>query len=163
MKPIVIAQFPRISNSSHHWISQESLASRGRLIGQALSFKLLAVAALLLIAVAVVPWTVGTSEKSPDVSTATTPAPQWEPNAPASATEVAVVAASPVASPSPLPEILPQPEMANTPPTPAVAEAPTTSPWPNPAHPINPLPEADGKPLETDVRPAIAIRPTDYD
>ena len=171
MKPMVLARFPRIRGSKHPETRRESLMSRGRLIGQATSFKLLAVAALLLIAVAVVPLAIGTSKKAADVSTEAVAAPIWQPEAPTLATEATVPAAGPiaevspppVASPSPMPKILPRPEIANTTPTTVAAETPTMSAWPNPDHLTTFAPDAGGQEPETGDRPSMANRPNDYD
>ena len=157
MKPMVLARFPRIRGSKHPETRRESLMSRGRLIGQATSFKLLAVAALLLIAVAVVPLAIGTSKKAADVSTEAVAAPIWQPEAPTLATEATVPAAGPIAEVSP-------PPVASPSPTTVAAETPTmSSAWPNPDYPTTLAPDDGGQEPETGDRPSMANRPNDYD
>ena len=63
---VVLARIPDLGNVGRSRRRGWSLASRGRLIGQALSFKLLATAALLLVAMALVPLTVHTGSPAAD-------------------------------------------------------------------------------------------------
>ena len=63
---IVLARIPDLGSVGRSRHRGRSLASRGRVIGQALSFKLLAIATLLLVAMALVPLTVHKSSQSAD-------------------------------------------------------------------------------------------------
>lgn len=176
IRPIVLARFPRIHSSSRSIPREEIPASGNRWINQALSFKLLAAAAVILVAVAIVPLTKGTSETPAEPAAAVAPVAAWQPVAspvpaePATpkpeppAPVLSVATAAPKAAVQPAPVVVtttapqaivqPQPEVAKTPPTPAVAETPTMSTWPNPNHPTTTASEAAGN-------PSVATRPSE--
>ena len=153
MELIVLARIPDLGSVGRNRRRGRSLASRGRVIGQALSFKLLAIAALLLVAMALVPWTVHRSSQSADsppaVAAGATPVAQTPAPAPAPA------------SPSAVPAAAPQPKVASAPPTPAAAEIPLMSKWPNPAHPTSTPVAANEEPRAGANQP-MAIRPPEY-
>jgi hypothetical protein len=171
---LVLARIPDLNGGgSRH--RGRGLVSRGRVIGQMLSFKLLAIATLLLVAMALVPRTIRKSGQAADppptaagsptpVAQAPASAPTSPPPTPAPAPQpkVAVAPPAPAAtSPPPAPAPAPQPKVAIAPPTPAPAAMPTMSRWPNPDHP----PSA---PVATNVDPhaganqPMAIRPPEY-
>jgi hypothetical protein len=154
MELIVLARIPDLGSVGRTGRYGKSLASRGRVIGQALSFKLLAIAALLLVAMALVPLTFRTSSQPPAHS----------PTTPADATTPAAQAAAPApipASPFPTPAVAPEPKVAIAPPTPAAAEIPRMSKWPDPAHPTSPPVAANEEP-RAGANQSMAVRPPEY-
>ena len=167
-KPPVLARFPKIVSSEHRHVQKELLPSRGRLLGQAISFKLLGIAALVLVGLAVVPFALR-STSPPVPAAASTLAPAWQPSPPAPSPEVAPVRVAPVAaiptstpapaSPSPMPEAYPRPTSASAP-----QEAPAAalmSAWPNPAHPASAAEIGRDEP-QVGANQAMAIRPSEY-
>ena len=150
---IVLARIPDLGDVGGSRHRGRSLASRGRVIGQALSFKLLAIVTVLLIAMALVPLTLRKSGQSadspPTAAGSTTPFAQAPAPAP-----------TPI-SPPPMPAAVPQPKVASAPPPPAAAEIPRMSQWPNPAHPTSP-PAAGNVEPRAGVNQAMAIRPPEY-
>jgi hypothetical protein len=158
-EPVVLARFPRIRSSRHSSPHHEPPTSHGRWIGQASSFKLLALAALILVAVAVVPLAKNVSQTVVETPKAVEPVAVWQPKmAPTNAAPPALAAAAPApvtATPAPPPKVdtpkpvTPPPEIAKATPTstapavaaatpnPAAVEAPTMSTWPNPSHPTS--------------------------
>jgi hypothetical protein len=171
--PMVLAHIPDLSAVVEKSRSNgRRPTSRGRVIGQALSFKLLAVAVVLLVALAMVPWTINRNGSSVDSPTPADSLPAWNPGPPTPSANVAAVHATPLAeaakptpaSPSPTPRVFPQPKVVSALPVSASASAPTVvpqiSPWPSPDHPISP-PETASEDLRTDVDQAMATRPSE--
>lgn len=169
--PIVLARIPDLRAVGPETVDGERLLSTGRLINQALSFKLLAGAVLLLMVMAVVPFLVKKAGTSADPPVVADPATTWQlasspmptSSAPPSAASVSMAAVSPPASDSvvPIPGELPQPAVAGRKPTPASTEAPLMSTWPNPAHPTS-VSETTPENSPARVNQAMAIRPTEY-
>jgi hypothetical protein len=172
-KLIVLARIPDLSVSEHKASPGNRLASRGRVISQALSFKLLAVLALLLVAMAIVPLTVNKTGSPTDSPPAIDPVAARQPNSPAVLTNAGTGPIAPVAQtavstptlvrPSPVPSVPPQPVIATTPPAPAptpAAAAPLMSAWPNPGHPTS-TPEAGSNQPQASLNQAMAIRPSE--
>lgn len=164
--PMVLARIPKIGTSGNGRTRQELPLSRGRVIDQALSAKVLGGVALALVIVAIVPWMFRGNSKPPTSAAA---APAWQPDPPAASAEaapvwVAPVAATPVsplapASPSPMPEVSPQEKVASAlPPVPAAAAL--MSPWPNPAHPTS-APDVGDEP-RAGANQTMALRPPEY-
>ena len=146
MEPIVLARIPDLGSVGRNRHRGRSLASRGRVIGQALSFKLLAVVALVLVAMALVPLTVRKSSQSAD----SPPTPACTP-----------VAQAPAPRRSVCRPLLQHPRLPVAPPTPAVAEIPLMSKWPNPAHPTSTPVAANEEPRAGANQP-MAVRPPEY-
>jgi hypothetical protein len=166
-KPRVLARIPKIVSSVQGQAREETPLSSGRLIGQALSFKLLGGAALVLVVVAIFAFHGSSPSSVPSV--AVTPPPAWQPSPPAASAEAAPVWVAPVAtapastpapaSPLPMPEVRPQPKLAGTPPAPPAAAL--MSAWPSPAHPTS-APEMSREEPQVGVNQAMAIRSPEY-
>jgi hypothetical protein len=165
---MVLARIPDVATAEHGG-HKTVPKSTGRVIGQSLSFKLLAGVVLLLVVVAIIPfalWKHGQSTDSPATADAM---PAWHPGSPAPSAAtapswtpvVAVPASAPIpASPSPMPSAMPQPQVASQPPAPAAIDSPLMSAWPNSAHPV--APEADAEQPRAGANQAMAIRPPEY-
>jgi hypothetical protein len=143
IRPMVLACIPDLHITSDADASSGLPGSRGRVIGQSLSFKLLMATIAFLVVAAILPFVLGTRDQSPDPSSV---ANALSPNNPApSAPSVNTAGARPVrvvqaaaagptlASPPRTPGVLPQPEVKSAPPPPLPAGAPLMSQWPNPA------------------------------
>ncbi len=141
VKGLVLARIPDLSRSDEA-DDPSAVSSGGRLLSQALSFRLLGIVVLLLMGSAVLKFAVGRSHSDGPVadggsqtSVATTDAvPVWtgpaaKPPAPAPV----------VLTPAPAAEAAPCPVAAHESPTPvAKAAGPLmSSPWPNPAHAVS--------------------------
>ncbi len=173
MQPMVLARIPDIAIAAKHGGHKEHKTvptSSGRVIGQSLSFKLLAGVVLLLGVAAVVPFALWGHAQSTDAPSTADALPAWHPGSPAPSaataptwTPVAAVPASaPIpASPSPMPSMLPQPNVASVPPAPASIDSPLMSAWPNSAHPTA-APETGVEEPRAGVNQAMAIRPPEY-
>ena len=96
-KPMVLARIPDLNAAGHKRPGGGSPPSNGRVIGQAFSFKLLAVAVVLLVGMAIVPFTWNRSSQSPDPSTMANPLPDWFPNPSALSADAAPASTAPVA------------------------------------------------------------------
>jgi hypothetical protein len=168
--PIVLARIPDLRAVGPETVDGGRLLSTGRLINQALSFKLLTGAVLLLIAMAVVPFLVKRSGAPADSPVVADPLATWQstssvaPTGPAPT--VLSVGTTVVSSPAsdsvvPIPGELPPPVVAGSRPAPASAETPLMSTWPNPAHPTS-VSETSPDNSPARVNQAMAIRPTEY-
>ena len=116
-QPMVLARIPDIATAANMADKEHETVptSSGRVIGQSLSFKLLAGVVLLLVVAAVIPFALWKHGQSTDSPSATAEAlPAWHPGSPAPSaataptwTPVAAVPASaPIpASPSPMPSV----------------------------------------------------------
>lgn len=154
-EPVVLARLPDLGDVGRDRRGGKTPESRGRLIGQALSFKLLAVCVLLLIAIALIPWSLrkhsSSAESSPAAVGSAAPVSQPSASAP--------VAASPPSAPAATPQ--PQPKVATAPPPPPPAEIPRMSKWPSPDHPTSAA-MATGVEPHADVNQPMALRPPEY-
>jgi hypothetical protein len=169
-QPMVLARIPDVANAGEHDGRKNPPTSSGRVIGQALSFKLLTAVVVVLVVVAIIPFALWRNSQSTDPSATADAPPAWHPGEPAPTaptaptwTPVAAVPASaPIpASPSPMPGTLPQPNVSNSSPTPASIDSPLMSAWPNAAHPI-PASEAGAEESRAGANEAMAIRPPEY-
>jgi hypothetical protein len=168
-KPTVLARIPQITTANES-ARGELPVSRGRVIGQALSFRMLGTAVVVLVALAIVPYLFLRGNQPAAPSAAANTAPAWQPSPPASSADAAPVWVAPVAvtpksapatiSPSPMPEVSPQAKVAVAPP-PAQAASALMSPWPNPAHPAS-TPEAGSEEPRASANQSMAIRPSEY-
>ena len=164
----LLARFPDVSTVRPERIGGKVPPSRGRVIGQALSFKVLAVAAVLLVGIAIV---LNRSGPSSESSTATTSLPQWHSESPAPSANAAPVwvtplAQTPAATPAPTappatPGIPPQPTLANEPSAMTAAVGPLMSQWPNPAYPTAPQIDSGVDESHADANQSMAIRPAE--
>jgi len=172
-KSMVLARIPDVGVAEHQGSRAELPTSSGRVIGQALSFKLLAVAVLVLVVTATIPYALWRNGRATAPSTtadaSTTTATAWQAGSPGSSAGTApvwvapAVAAVPAAAPSPVkslltPEVVPQPKVASDSPVPASPDASQMSAWPNPNHQIA-SPEAGGEAPRASMNQAMAIRP----
>ena len=168
-KPAVLARIPDLGVAERRRSRKTPPSSSGRVIGQALSFKLLAAAVLLLVAIAVVPFVFRKKEQSTSPSIAANALPEWQhrpsapPAGPAPAKTVFVSGLSAPAAPSPLPApgMFPQPKVASDPPAVPSGNAEMMSVWPHPNHPIS-VPEAGAGAPRASANQAMAIRPPEY-
>ena len=168
-KSAVLARIPAVGPAENKHVDDGLPPSRGRLMSQSLSFRLLAAVAVLLMAVATLQFTLSRSGQPADPSTTADPLSEWRPGpltpsadaAPAWIAPVAETSTPIPASPSATPDVPPQPEVENEPMMTASTETPLMSPWPNPAHPISPQTEAAADESHTGVNQAMAIRPSD--
>jgi hypothetical protein len=169
--PIVLARIPDLRAVGPEAVDGERVLSRGRMINQALSFKLLAGAVVLLMVMAVVPYITKKSDSSADPPAVSDPLTTWQSAStalptgpgPTPAVSVSAVVAFPPASESVVPiagEQL-QPAATGSRPASASTEARPKSPWPNPAHPTS-ASEASPENASAQVNQAMAIRPTEY-
>ncbi len=172
-KLMVLARIPDVGVAEHHATRERLPTSSGRVIGQALSFKLLAVAVLLLVVTATIPfalWRNGlATAPSTAPSTAADASTPWQAGSPVPSAGTApiwaapTVAAVPASAPTPvkpllMPDVVPQPKVGSDFPAPAATDAPLMSTWPNPSHPIA-SPEAGGEEPRANMNQAMAIRP----
>jgi hypothetical protein len=159
----VLARFPDVNDGLSDGPGHETkgfglLASSGRLIGQAVSIKLLAGTTLFLIVGAILPFCMSGKTPATDPATghdslvATTP--KSAKTAPASDEAVALVASRPAVlvvpskDPSPAPAMLPPTIAIKTPSNPATEPLQTSSQWQPPKGPgTNPLPNVDQPPV----------------
>jgi hypothetical protein len=164
--PTVLARIPHIKASSRERTRERLPSSSGRLIGQALSFRVLAGVTLLLFAVAILPHSLGFIGRRPDSSAVVQVVPEKMPDAIAPSAN-AVAERSPAAanaqtsvpvpaSPPPI-SVARRPEQIIAESSPPPTEAPSMSEWPNPAHPIT-LPKPSVDQPQTGATPTTAIR-----
>jgi hypothetical protein len=164
---MVLARIPDVASAGEHEGRRNLPTSSGRVIGQALSFKLLTAVVVALVVVAVIPFALWRNSQATDPSATADAPPAWHPGEPAPSaataptwTPVAAVPASaPIpTSPSPMPGMLPQPNVANASPAPASIDSPLMSAWPNSAHPI-PASQAGAEESRAGANETMAIRP----
>lgn len=159
MKPMVLARFPVIDLADRGEAPQTIPDSRGRLFGQALSFKLLAASVLVLVVGAVVPWSL--KQKNTSDSSASEPAVTWQSRPPKAAIEPTpvCVAAAPASvsapqAPATTPRVASRPQIITS--VPAAATTTTgaslMSAWPNREHPIP-------SPTEAKTNQPMVVRP----
>jgi hypothetical protein len=170
MKPAVLARIPDLASSERETAGGEP-PSRGRVVSQALSFKLLAGAAVLLAVMAVVPSVFRRGGEKEGPATASTPTAAWSASPPApsaaaaprwTAPVVSAPASTPIpASPSPMPDGSPAPKAAGASTAPVSAAAALMSPWPNPTQSIS-SPEAGNDAPRAAVNQAMAIPPSEH-
>ena len=172
MQPMVLARIPDIAIAAHHGEHKEHKTvptSSGRVIGQSLSFKLLAGVVLLLVVVAVIPFALWRQGQSTDAPATADALPTWHLGSPApSATTAptwtpvaAVPASAPIpASPSPMPSVVPQANVASQPPASASIDSPLMSAWPNSAHPTAASEVGAEEPRAARIRPWRSVRPS---
>lgn len=158
MKPMVLARFPIIDLADKEEARGATPDSKGRILGQAMSFKLLAASVLVLVVGSVAPWAWKQSNSSE--SSTSEPAITWQNRPPKAAVEAApvCVTAAPMsaaAQQSPSPAL----RVASKPPIATVSSAATAttgaslmSAWPNPNHPT----QGDA---EVKTNQSMAIRP----
>jgi hypothetical protein len=172
VKPVVLARIPNLNSSGTLIFSEGPLASSGRIINQAFSFRVLASVTLLLVAVAIVPLTFKRDAPPPE-PTATaevlSPAAPAAPAAPAPPAPPAVsTAAAPAqpapavatpASPSPTQSVAATPSVASVTPASASIDEPLMSTWPNPSQPTCPQADAGAGESRADVNQSMALRP----
>jgi hypothetical protein len=169
MKPMVLARFPTMNLARGEDVHGGTPPSRGRILDQSLSFKLLAAAVLLLVAVATVPLALSRNASSTTPSAMAEPSPAWQISQPRALVDAAPVCVAPVpaslpapTSLSPLPGVRPKPQVAGVPLATPSADAPLMSAWPNPAYPTSPQDEVGVEEPRAGANQAMAIRPTEY-
>jgi hypothetical protein len=160
--PVVLARVPDLSGSGRSRRRREEPKSNGRMLNQAISFKLLGIAASLLLVVAIVPFAFNGNPQADEApATPAAPMPVWQPQASLVSTETGVAAPAP-ALPEPALTPLAAPAAAIPPPSPtfpipppavqaypvasvppAISETPTMSQWPNPAPASNQVQPGD--------------------
>lgn len=159
MKLTVLARIPNLNSSKASGPPEEPPTSRGRIISQVLSFKVLAGVVLVLVAVAIVP-AFKPATPTPE-STATAEA--WHPGELAASADAAPAWPAPVAespaSSSPMPNILEKPNVASVTPVSASIDEPLMSPWPNPSQATNPRNEGGAEEPRAGVNQSMALRP----
>lgn len=177
MRPPVLARIPNLNSSRTERPPEEPPTSKGRILSQALSWKLLASVALVLVALAIVPLATKRDAASPEPATA---AETWHPSVPAPTADVAPPWSAPVAqtttaqsavTPSPIVTVLPEPPVNSVTPTSASIDEPLMSAWPNSPQPTNPSPsttptqsawprtDAVSQEPRVDANQSMAIRP----
>jgi len=145
----VLARIPDLNahrSNAHDSEAMDSKlpASTGRLLSQALSFKLLAGAAFLLLLAAIVPFLFNKKGAPSDASPSMASAPPWHPgpivaeaDIPPVGNPTAARAATSPPTPAATPELLPPPPEVNLGLAPDTeSDLPLMSRWPNPAHAI---------------------------
>jgi hypothetical protein len=167
-KPLVLARIPDLGTARRSEGREGLPQSKGRVFSQALSFKLLATVALVLVAVAMIPWTLTRSAPSADPPAVVDSSPQWHVS-PSAATANAVppptylVAQSVTAARSPTnstmapPDTIPLPRAAGVSAASAPTDPPPMSLWPNPAHPISPSTDARVEESHVGVNQAMTL------
>jgi hypothetical protein len=172
----VLARIPDLNAGAEGTAEDETImglpASTGRLIKQALSFRLLLGTALFLLVAAVVPFLSGKKAPSADPSPAADSATAWHtgsnpvladksipPTPAAPARPVAVIPANP--EPSRPPTTVPPLPETKAPPQPRVAEGPLWSNWPNAAHAT--AKPASGEASRRNANQPVAGRPSEYE
>lgn len=171
-KPLVVARIPDLSPAEHRETRRELPPSTGRLIGQALSFKLLSATMLLLVVAATLSSVLGRNSRSTASSTSDVVS-EWRPGSDTSSADVAprwtppaaeVPAVVPTAvNRSPTPTVVRPVEAARESPAAVPVGAPRMSVWPNPAYPITAQREPTGDEPHAGANQAMAIRPAEYD
>ena len=155
MKLAVLARIPALNIGTHEDSRGELPTSKGRLINQALSFKLLAGATFLFAVAAILPFTLSRGSQSRPSSDSSRPSDalaEWQPSPSAQLPSTSTPAlATAVAPPT---------EVACESASPASTGAPLMSPWPNPAHPTLSPTEARFEQPPAGVNQAMAIRPS---
>ena len=180
----VLARIPDLNAAGADGTADEDAdrglpASTGRLIRQALSFRLLVGTALFLLAAAVIPFALGKKAPSVDPSAATDAASAWHSasgsaSADASPAEkIPAMAAAPVrpvalipATPqrSRPPAIVPLPPDTKGAPQPSrAADQPLMSRWPNPAHAPSRPAMRGTEPSRAVANKPIAAHPSEYE
>jgi hypothetical protein len=166
---MVLARIPDVA-AGEHGDHKTAPTSSGRVIGQSLSFKLLAAVVLVLVVVATIPFALWRNGRSTDPTATADALPEWHPGAPAPSAGtaptwtpvVAVPASAPIpASPSPMPGAMPPPNVASQSPAPGSMDLPLMSAWPNSAHPV-PASEVGAEEPRAGANQAMAIRPPEY-
>jgi len=166
----ILARIPDLSISPEKKASKSSLISKGRILNQAISFKLLAVAVLLLIVVALAPKVFKRGDSS-DTSVATESAPAWGGSGVTASSETATVGPASVAKASAtMPaqassrlttnNIALPGAVASAMPSSASVDEPLMSAWPNPNHPISS--ESGGMEPQSGANQPMALRPSEY-
>ncbi len=148
-------------------------SSAGRIINQALAFKLLSAVTLLLLAVAVFPLFSSRADRPAASPSATDASLPWQAGATAGPGETTmaqssaprpatVVPATPQQSLAPV-ILPPPPETAAAPrPTPSADVPLVSSRWPNPAHAVSPQDNPGGEPPRAEANQPMAVRPPEY-
>ncbi|MCE5266299.1 MAG: hypothetical protein LLG00_00230 [Planctomycetaceae bacterium] len=171
----VIASFPDLNalgREKHHGglVQTEQPCSTGRIINQALAFKVLSAVTLLLLVIAVRPLFSGRAEKPAESpAMAATPTP-WQPAANAAAgtmvaqmpaaRPVTVVPAAPQEAAAPV--VVPSPAKTTAPPSAnPPADGELASKWPDPGRAINPQAGYGDAPRATANQP-MTVRPAEY-
>jgi hypothetical protein len=167
----VLARIPDVRSSGRERADDAPLNSRGRILGQAVSFRLLAAATVILLIAAIVPYNRGTkgpTTEPPTVADATaewraapTPTPSAVVQPPAKVVPVAQITAQSggsITAPT-TPGVLPQPDIKPTAPRAFPADAPLMTEWSPPSQPTsdtlstgNPTTPARLTPYQADIR-----------
>ena len=161
-KLTLLARIPDLSIAQEK-PSKSLPLSKGRILNQAISFKLLAVAVVLLVVVALLPKVLKRGG-SADTSVATESAPAW--GGSAAATSSGAVAEVPAglpaqASSSPIAGVASRSDVASAIPTSTSVDEPLMSTWPNPNYPISSS-EAGGGESQSGANQPMALRPSEY-
>jgi hypothetical protein len=184
MRARVLARFPNLCNSEHDQTTKKAPSSYGRIISQAISFKVLSAAVVVLVAAAFMLSRGGRATDSPK---AAEPQTAWQLNTPGSSSVPAatksapvVVAAVPAYMQSNAPkgaesidpartpqrnDVRPTPanngtvpvsesKVTGAPPAPAINSASKMSLWPNPAYPTS-SPETGVEPQRPGINQAM--------
>jgi hypothetical protein len=176
----VLARIPDLNAGSDAAADEETFmglpASTGRLIKQALSFKLLIGTALFLLVAAVMPFVFGKKAPSADPSPVIDSAAAWHSGSnPALAERLPAgkMSATPAASSRPVavipatservkpPATVPPLPDKRAPPQPRSANGPLWSNWPNPAHAT--AKPAGGEAPRADATQPATVRPSEYE
>jgi hypothetical protein len=163
---------PSADKASRARTGLEMLASTGRLIRQATSFRLLAGTVLFLLAAAIIPFVLNKkppSSESPSTNeavvahrlqTSQDPVPDKKMTVGQTvARRPAIMVSAKSNQAAPPVTLPPPPDTAEKSPAGQAAELPTMSPWPSPAQPC--LQQAEAK-TPPDVDPSKTVRPVEY-
>lgn len=182
MRPPVLARIPNLNSSRTERSPEEPPTSKGRILSQAISWKLLASVALVLVALAIVPLATKRDAASSEPATV---AETWHPSVPAPSADVAPPWSAPIAqtttaqpattqsaaTPSPIATMMPEPPVNSVTPTSASVDEPLVSAWPNSPQSTNPSPstsptqstwprtDAVSQDSRVDANQSMAIRP----
>jgi len=168
-KLTLLARIPDLSISPEEKPCKSKLFSRGRILNQAISFKLLAVAVVLLIVVALIPKVLKRGD-SADRSVATESAPAWGGSGATTSSESPAAAPASVADASGAKPVQGNVRPATRPalatgvasaiPASRPVDEPLMSAWPNPNYPISP--ENGGVEPQAGANQPMALRPSEY-
>jgi hypothetical protein len=170
----ILARIPQVGGGQS-WARSTQPTSKGRLISQVSSFRLLAACIVVLLVIAAFPMALR-KKSAPAASTpavAAAPAPQWQPSGPAASIGVAPVATAPAAAPTfvpvsatansaPIAGAFPQPAAGKPLTTADNRNLPLMSAWPNPAAPPAAPGELGAEQPQVEANRAKALRPPDY-